>query len=402
MQWAHPGDFRQVHSPTLLMLLVILLGIMALTQVASWYLSRRVPAQVFWAGAYLAAFLSAINMLTRSYQPEIALIIGVQITQFLTAYLMLMGARSYMGLKPWPFRYAAAAICALVAIALFFTLVEPNSAVRVILSSLVVGVLFGLCAATIAQGDIRRFPARYLFALPCSIHATFILLRLMYIYQADGFAGDLTQGATIPPFFLLEAVITLVMMAFATLMLVSETITSDLRKLAETDHLTNTFNRRSFLKLFDGAVSAANRRQSSLSVLLIDLDHFKRINDTHGHGVGDSVLRHFVAIAASCLRAEDILGRIGGEEFSALLPDVGPADAQLIAERMRIRVAELAFNGPQGPIHLTVSIGIAQCLPGETPEKALHRADAAMYRAKESGRNRVESWVEAWQLSGTI
>lgn len=381
------------------MLLVILLGIMALTQVASWYFSRRIPAQVFWAGAYACAFLSAINMLVRKYQPDLALILSAQITQFLTAYLMLMGARSYMGLKSWPFGYGVAAICGLVAFSLYFTLIEPHAALRVIMSSLVVGTLFGLCAITIARGNIRRYPARYFFALPCGIHAVFVLLRLVHIYRAEGFAGDMVRGATIPPLFLLEAVITLVMMAFATLMLVSETITSDLRKLAETDHLTNTFNRRSFLKLFEGAVSAANRRQSPLSVLLIDLDHFKRINDTYGHGVGDNVLRHFVAIAASCLRAEDILGRIGGEEFSALLPDVGPEDAQLIAERLRIRIAELAFNGPQGPIHLTVSIGIAQCLPGETPEKTLHRADAAMYRAKESGRNRVETWVETLQLS---
>jgi len=389
-----------VHSPTLLILLAILLGIMALTQVASWYLSRRVPAQVFWAGAYGCAFLSAINMLVREYQPDLVLILSVQISQFLTAYLMLMGARSYMGLSTWPLRYGVAAIFGIVAFSLFFTLIEPYPALRVIMSSLVVGSLFALCAITIAQGDIRRYPARYLFALPCGIHAVFVLLRLAHIYQTEGFAGDLVRGSTIPPLLLLEAVIALVMMAFATLMLVSETITSDLRKLAETDHLTNTFNRRSFLKLFEGAVSAANRRQSPLSVLLIDLDHFKRINDTYGHGVGDNVLRHFVAIAASCLRAEDILGRIGGEEFSALLPDVGPDDAQLIAERLRIRIAELAFNGPQGPIHLTVSIGIAQCLPSEPPEKALHRADAAMYRAKESGRNRVETWIETLQLSG--
>ena len=394
---AYPGDFKQVHSPTLLILLAILLGIMALTQLASWYFGRRVSAQLFWAGAYLAAFLSAINFLLRSYQPEIAMILGAQVTQFFTAYLMLMGVRSYLGLKPWPFLYAVLAGTVMVVMATFFTLVEPNPALRIVISSLVTGILFGLSVMTITRGSIRQFPARYFFALPCSVHAIFVFARIGNAYQAEG-GINLVQGATIPPVFILEAIISLVMMAFATLMLVSESITSELRRLAEVDSLTNTFNRRSFLTLLEKAVSASSRQQTALSVLLIDLDHFKQINDTYGHGTGDDVLCHFVSVASSCLRTEDVLGRIGGEEFAAFLPNAGMTDAQLIAERLRSRVAEQSLAGVRGDIRLTISIGIAQCLPGEPAELALQRADEAMYRAKEHGRNRIESW----QLSDAV
>lgn len=381
-----------MHSPTLIILLAILLGIMALTQLGSWYFGRRLSALLYWAGAFFAAFLSALNFLTRAYQPAIVMVLSTQVTQFLTAYLMLMGVRSYMGLKPWPVRYGLLIIALLVIVATFFTLIEENPALRIVISSLLTGTLFALCASTIVKGDIHQYPARYIFALPCAIHTVFVAVRIGHIYQADGQVIDLVQGSTIPPFLILESIISLVLMGFANLMLVSETITRELRTLAEIDHLTGTFNRRSFLNLLDKAASAAKRRQTDLSVLLIDLDHFKQVNDSYGHGVGDEVLCHFVAIASSCLRSEDVLGRLGGEEFAALLPGTCMADAQLIAERLRSKVAEHASPSSRGQIPLTISIGIAQCLPEEEPESTLHRADQAMYRAKESGRNRVEAW----------
>ena len=381
-----------MHSPTLLILLAILLGIMALTQLVSWLFGRRQPAQMYWGGAYLAAFLSALNFLLRGSPAGIATILSSQLTQLLTGYLMLLGVRSYLGLKPWPFRYGAGLVVVVLAGVSFFTLIEPSPALRIGLSSLVVGGLFGLWAITMARGHIRQFPARYIFAIPCALHALFVLARIVHLYQTDGPVIDLVQGATIPPLFILESIIALVVMAFATLMLVSETITRELRLLAELDPLTNTFNRRSLFKLLEQASSAANRRKSPLSLLLIDLDHFKQINDTYGHGVGDEVLCHFVSVAAASLRTEDVLGRLGGEEFAALLPDATAADAQLIAERLCARVSELPLTTAGVQVPLTISVGIVQCLPGEPPERALHRADEAMYQAKRNGRNRVELW----------
>lgn len=380
-----------MHSPTLLIVLAIFLGIMALIQLASWYFGRRFPAQIFWTGAYLSAFLSAINLLTRSYQPELATVAGAQITLFLTAYWMLMGVRSYMGLKPWPLPYTLTIMGALVTSAAFFTLVAPNPALRAAISTLVTGILFGLCALTITKGSIHQYPARYIFAIPCIAHTAFIFARFIHFVRQGSEGIDLAQGASLPPLLILEPIVCLVIMAFATLMLVGETITSELRTLAEVDPLTSTFNRRSFLTLFDKAISSANRRESALSVLLIDLDHFKQINDSFGHRSGDEVLCHFVSIAGACLRNEDVLGRIGGEEFAAFLPNAGIENARLIAERLRANVAAHPLPGLHGPIPLTISVGLAQCQPGEALESALHRADAAMYRAKEMGRNRIEA-----------
>lgn len=381
-----------MHSPTLLLLLAILLGILALAQTVSWLFGHKTPAQVFWAGAYLSAFLSAINILNRSYIPDVLSILGTQATQFLTAYLILMGARCYIGQRPWPIHFGVLIIVALMSVATFFTLFDPNPPARIVISTLVTGLFFGFCAITIAKGDIRRLPARYVFALLCGLHAVFVFSRLGFIYQADDQVISLAQGAMIPPFFILETIIFLVLIAFAMQMLINETMTNELRKLAEIDPLTNTFNRRSFMMLMDKAVSAANRRQTLLSIFLIDLDHFKQINDKYGHGAGDDALCYFVAIASSCLRKEDVLGRIGGEEFAAFLPNARLVDAQLIAERLRSTVAERPFNSAHGTIPLTISIGITQCLPEESLEVSLQRADKAMYRAKEGGRNRIELW----------
>ena len=187
----------------------------------------------------------------------------------------------------------------------------------------------------------------------------------------------------------LEALVAIVLVAFVILMLTNEFTTSALRRLAEMDSLTSVFNRRAFLTLLDKALSQARRTESELHVLVIDLDHFKRINDTWGHKCGDDVLRHFVGLAASCLRNEDVMGRLGGEEFAIVLPSANAAGAAAVAERLRALVASQPAMTEHGPITLTVSVGVTQCVMDESSETALQRADQAMYRAKELGRNQV-------------
>src|SRR3989344_5384835 len=181
-----------------------------------------------------------------------------------------------------------------------------------------------------------------------------------------------------------------VFVGLGALMLANEFITSELRHLAEMDPLTNVFNRRAFLTLLDKAISAAQRTGTAVPVLVMDLDHFKNINDTWGHRAGDDVLRHFVMLAHRCLRKEDVMGRLGGEEFAIFLPNASAAGALAVAERLRALVeAQPVATGPQS-IPLTVSVGVTLCAHGDAAGAALQRADEAMYLAKERGRNRVE------------
>jgi diguanylate cyclase (GGDEF)-like protein len=166
-----------------------------------------------------------------------------------------------------------------------------------------------------------------------------------------------------------------------------------LTNLANLDPLTNVYNRRYF---FIQGEAALNQAQSGreFSILLLDIDHFKRVNDLHGHVVGDQVLKGVVQVCAVILRKDDLLARLGGEEFIALLPATSLAEAQEVAERLRASLEATPLITDHGPIQVTLSIGLSACLRSgeDTIKEILRRADGAMYTAKNAGRNQVIAW----------
>lgn len=166
-----------------------------------------------------------------------------------------------------------------------------------------------------------------------------------------------------------------------------------LRTLATRDFLTGAFNRRHFVELSERERQRSLRSGSALSLCLFDADHFKRVNDVYGHVAGDHVLTAMARAAQSVLRAGDVLGRLGGEEFAILLPDTELAGARAVAERVRRAVANSAVpnGGSSEAIRVTISIGVAQLQPDEPFEGLLKRADRALYAAKDLGRDRIQS-----------
>jgi diguanylate cyclase (GGDEF)-like protein/PAS domain S-box-containing protein len=163
---------------------------------------------------------------------------------------------------------------------------------------------------------------------------------------------------------------------------------SELQKLANTDPLTELYNRRVFLEKLAEESARLARDGQLASLLMIDLDNFKRINDTYGHSTGDEVLRQFAHIMRETIRAIDIPARLGGEEFAVLLPSTTPKEAIYLAERLRQRIADTEFHYEKGVVRLTISIGSASLQADDKEGDAvLNRADAALYEAKESGRN---------------
>lgn len=163
-----------------------------------------------------------------------------------------------------------------------------------------------------------------------------------------------------------------------------------LRDMASRDPLTGIYNRRSFMELARSQLARAHRFNEPMSVFVLDVDHFKRINDSYGHATGDDALRMVAGGCQAILREYDILGRLGGEEFVVVLPGATAEESRVVAERVRRHLSRMAIPGPEGRFHLTSSIGIS-ALDGayDTLEKAIHRADLALYRAKREGRNRV-------------
>ena len=385
-----------MHSPTLVIVAGILAVLVTTVLYAVWHFNKGIPGLRLWTLSFLSASVFCAILLVRVHAPEVlSVVLSVVLAQAfisVAAYLYLLGSRAYMGRRPLPPGYAVTAIAAVMALAAYFTVVQPHMGIRFALAGSVSGVCFLLTAHTLARGGFRNVPARYLFALVAGLHGLFLFLRplLFRLATPEGGAG-VNMVALLSQFVVLEATLALVMMAFGTLMLTNEYITSELRHLAEMDPLTNVFNRRAFLTLLDKAISSAQRTPSGLSVLAMDLDHFKKINDTWGHKSGDDVLRHFVRLATGCLRNEDVMGRLGGEEFAIFLPNADSEGTRVVAERLRAMVASQPVLTDRGPIGLTVSIGATQYLPGDSSDALLQRADEAMYLAKEHGRNRVEA-----------
>jgi diguanylate cyclase (GGDEF)-like protein len=163
---------------------------------------------------------------------------------------------------------------------------------------------------------------------------------------------------------------------------------AELQVRASTDYLTQVPNRWAFMRALEAEHARSQRYAHALSVLVIDVDHFKAVNDTYGHATGDRLLKAIGAAIGGVLRGTDMVGRYGGEEFAVMLTETTAEAALGAAERVRA-AANVSIDGPEAPITATVSVGIATLRERETVEDLLVRADAAMYDAKSLGRNRV-------------
>jgi len=160
-------------------------------------------------------------------------------------------------------------------------------------------------------------------------------------------------------------------------------------RIATTDALTGIFNRRHFTTLLTREQQRAERYKTSFSVLMLDIDHFKRINDTYGHPVGDEAIKAMAGAAGKCLRPTDMIGRFGGEEFVVMLPHTDEPGAVLAAERIREAVAKVVVPAGKEDVRFTVSIGAASYAPRVSVDQLLECADKALYAAKTGGRNQV-------------
>jgi diguanylate cyclase (GGDEF)-like protein len=161
------------------------------------------------------------------------------------------------------------------------------------------------------------------------------------------------------------------------------------REMAIRDELTGLFNRRHIMEVLQQQQALADSGGYRFCLCYLDLDHFKQINDSHGHGIGDQVLRRFAMLVHEVLRDADYTGRLGGEEFILVLSQTGVVEAKQVAERLRQRLQEQSFSDLDAKLRVTVSIGVSEYRVGEQIDDTLNRADACLYQAKSGGRNRV-------------
>ena len=261
---------------------------------------------------------------------------------------------------------------------------------------LIGSVLIQLAAALVAMGQMRLV-GRYRFAWL----AISLALTLMVQRRAASLVVLIEQGGSQFTSALVGLLISILMLigvlGLRALFAHMRRQERELVRLATTDALTQTHNRRHVLELAQQELVRQKRTGRPLALLVLDLDHFKRVNDTHGHATGDAVLTHFARACQESLRAMDILGRLGGEEFLIVLPETDEAQAVVSCERLRAQIGLLEIPGPSGPVNITASIGIAVASQRATDAASaladlMHQADTAMYAAKTAGRNRCMVW----------
>lgn len=166
----------------------------------------------------------------------------------------------------------------------------------------------------------------------------------------------------------------------------------EIYRLTTIDGLTNAYNKRYFLETLERELNRAHRYRRWLSLVMLDVDHFKRVNDTYGHLAGDDILRELAKVVADNLRREDIFARYGGEEFAIILPEIDTEGAANVSEKLRELVATHRFDVGESGIQVTVSLGVMSLVPGEDLlplDDFISRADGKLYDAKRGGRNRV-------------
>jgi diguanylate cyclase (GGDEF)-like protein len=273
---------------------------------------------------------------------------------------------------------------------IFFLILTGAPQARMVASGLLYGAANLLIAGAVLRGRPRHFfRARWLLAVCYVVAALTLIVRGVAAWAlpetfASAFAPGPYNGLLHLGSFAL-----IVAGSFAFLLMHKERADEETSRLATTDPLTGVFNRRTFIELAEQELARARRAGTTLSLMMLDLDHFKKVNDTYGHLTGDEVLVSFTRLVKDCVRRGDLVVRYGGEEFCVLLPGTALPAAAALAERIRATAAATDLTAK--PFRITVSIGLT-AYAGDvetTVGELLARADEALYRAKEEGRNRI-------------
>lgn len=368
---------------------ILLAGVMGgLMSVVLFFMRRAYPKTILglgeWASAAGLIFISTLLLGTRGAIPDLFSVIGGNLVLLIGLALFHTGSQRFLGLKPWTRAWAGMIVISLPPMT-WYTLVEPHYGIRVLTMSLLMFVLTTTHAWTIARHGIRSL-ASYLCVAALLVQSCAQAVRFFSAFGAtpDSSLFILSPAQT---YFVTTYAFCLLLLSIGVVLMATDKLRAEFEHMARHDSLTGVLTRRAFLDACEQELERDRRKNRVSSLLIMDLDHFKAINDSYGHQAGDRVLVDLVGRIGGLLRRPDKLSRFGGEEFVALLPETGIDEALVVAERIRAAV-EQAGAQPG----CTVSIGVAASVQGEGAiDTILGRADAALYRAKAAGRNCVRA-----------
>ena len=383
--------------PTLIAINIILIFVAVMINIVVLKWNPEVPGVRYWVVGNLINASGLLLIFSRTTIPSLYSIVLANTLIVIGFYILYLGFRAHRGKKAADM---ATIIPLLLLVFLFaaafayLTYGWRDLALRVALVSWVTAFLCFVIAIEVAGIPSRdRFLTRG-FAVLIAFNGVLNLTRsvaTLVIPPSKAFF----EGGGMATLAFIESSVAIFIFTVGYILLISDHLLGQLRQQAEIDFLTNVFNSRSFIKLVEKALATARRDQTTLSLVSIDLDRFKKVNDTYGHAAGDAVLRHFSATVTESLRPGDILGRMGGEEFMVLLPDTEMSEASGVAERLRRNVEQSVVQFEAIRVALTISLGVANAPHGEKSFDLLAKeSDIALYKAKRAGRNRVAFFEE--------
>lgn len=370
------------------MTLVVVSAVFAGANYLAWRLFGHPRHALIWTFAYLVAMAQYVVNLVRDALPSYEFYwLSANLMSTLLVIAVVWGHRQRLR-RATPWQWGVCLLALIMVAQLVFTLVLPRADVRVSLAPAFA------CAALlhVAWLLLRHGPEPVLAQrVAAVIHGLFglaqglaagIALQFGKVPSTEmGQLYNLVNFALMPTFF--------VAMGVVVIFLLATDLSNKLRLQAITDQLTGVSNRRGFLQAADLLVARARRHGRPLAMVLADIDFFKRVNDRYGHSIGDRALAHFARVLRESVRAEDCIGRIGGEEFAIVMGESSPEDAGKMVARVRQALVEHPLVDDGQKIPLTASFGIAAFAGDETKEALLMRADQALYQAKEAGRDSV-------------
>jgi len=369
--------------------IVLLTGVMGiLMSVVLFFLRRNFPPSIKglgeWAAAPAVIFVATLLLGSRGAIPDFFSLFSANLILLTGLSLFYFGSQRFFGV-PLSIRLWGSLVLVAAPVLAWYTHVEPHYGMRMLVMTVLMTALSASNARLILRYGARSF-GTYLTATALLIQTGAQLLRFT---SALSVPADATLFSVSPvqttyvialAFCMMSATVGVVLMA-------TDRLRAEFEHLAVHDSLTGALTRRALIETCEQELERSRRKRHDMSLLMLDLDHFKAINDTHGHLAGDRVLVDFVARVTALLRRPDRFGRFGGEEFVALLPETSPEEAAIVADRIRAEVAT-ASEQPS----CTVSIGVATIRRGsDTLDLLLARADAALYQAKATGRNCVKT-----------
>ncbi|PLW83603.1 hypothetical protein CWI75_04430 [Kineobactrum sediminis] len=366
--------------------LVVISGVFAGASYMAWRLFGRPRHALVWTVAYLLAMFQYFVNVVRAWFPvDEAYWLTANFASYVLVIAITWGHRERLGLETrWSQAFVVFMLLAVTQT--IFTLLIPRMDLRVALGPAFVFVAMAhISWLLLRHGPQPLLPQRvaagvhFLFGLAQGVAAAIALQFGAAPSEQVGALYNLVNFAFMPSFF--------VAIGVTIIFLLATDLATRLRLQATTDQLTDVANRRGFLIAAGVLLAGAQREGRPLTLVLADIDFFKRINDRYGHTIGDHVLAHFAETLRGCVRQQDTIGRIGGEEFAVIMGGASAVDARQMISRIRKAMLEQPLLEGQQRISITASFGIAEWQDDGSIEELMTRADAALYHAKDTGRD---------------